>query len=68
MDDSLLRQFQRLFGVLELSERGAADPFDFCFAYKDLTGEPTNVGIQCDSNEFLTFFFDRMEDVLRPTS
>ena len=68
VDDSLLRQFQRLFGALELSDRGAADPFDFCFAYKDLTGEPTNVGIQMDSNEFLTFFFDRMEDVLRPTS
>ena len=68
VDDSLLRQFQRLFGYLELSERAAADPFDFCFAYKDLTGEPTNVGVQCDSQEFLTFFFDRMEDVLKPTS
>jgi len=45
VDDNLLRQFQRLFGQLELSERQAADPFDFCFAYKDLTGEPTNVAV-----------------------
>lgn len=45
VDDNLLRQFQRLFGQLELSERQAADPFDFCFAYKDLSGEPTNVAI-----------------------
>ena len=68
VDDSLLRQFQRLFGFLELSERAEVDPFDFCFAYKDLTGEPTNVAVQCDSQEFLHFFFDRMEDVLRGTS
>ena len=26
------------------------------------------MGVQCDSQEFLHFFFDRMEDVLRPTS
>lgn len=35
IDDNMLRQFQKLFGFLELSERQYADPFDFCFAFKD---------------------------------
>ena len=30
--------------MLELSDRGYADPFDLCFAYKDFEGNPTNVG------------------------
>ena len=53
---------------MEMTERTSVDPFDFCFAYKDLEGNPTNVGIQFDSQEFLTFFFDNMEQALRNTS
>ena len=68
VDDRLLTQMQRLFGILELSDRGYADPFDLCFSYKDWDGNPTNVGEQKDSQEFLFCFFDKMEDLLRQTS
>ena len=57
----MLRQFQKLFGFLELSERVYADPFDFCFAFKDEDNLPTKLGEQKDAQEFLTRFFDRME-------
>ena len=40
---------QRLFGMLELSDRGYADASDLCFAYKDWEGLPTNVGEQKDA-------------------
>jgi ubiquitin carboxyl-terminal hydrolase 34 len=42
IDDSLLRQLQKLFGFLELSERQAYDPTEFCFAFKDFDGNPIN--------------------------
>ena len=68
VDDSLLRQLQRLFGFLQLSERHAFDPRDLCFAFKDWDGSPTPVGDQRDSEEFLHIFFDRIETLLKPTS
>ena len=43
IDDNMLRQVQKLFGFLELSERGSADPTEFCFAFKEFDGSPTNV-------------------------
>ena len=68
IDDNMLRQAQKLFGFLELSERQSADPTEFCFAFKDDEGKPTNVTVQCDAQEFINFFFDRMENQLKPTS
>lgn len=65
--DNLLVQFQRMFGFLELTERSAYDPSEFIYAYKQ-DGKPTNVAIQCDCQEFLASFFDRMENLLAPTS
>jgi hypothetical protein len=41
----MLKQFQRLFGTLELSSKEYADPTDFCYSYKDYEGNPTNVAI-----------------------
>ena len=38
IDDNMLRQIQKLFGFLELSQRQAADPTHFCFAFKDDMG------------------------------
>lgn len=57
-----------MYGNLELSEQGFADPFDLCFAYKELDGGPTQVGVQKDAQEFLHFFFDSVENKLKPTS
>jgi len=38
VNDNLLFQFQKMFGFMELTERQAYDPFEFCFAYKDYGG------------------------------
>ena len=46
IDDNLLRQLQRLFAFLEVSERGAYDPTEFCFSFKDFDGNPTNTALQ----------------------
>jgi len=57
-----------MFGYLSLSERHAYNPKEYCFAFKDIDGTPTKVGEQKDSQEFLNFFFDRLETLLKPTS
>jgi hypothetical protein len=42
-----------MFGFLECSEKAAFNPKDFCFAFKDFFGEPTPIGEQKDSQEFV---------------
>lgn len=49
IDDNVLHQFQKLIAHLELSERSDYNPFEFCFAFKDLDGNPTNTGEQKDA-------------------
>ena len=49
IDDNLLRQLQKMFGFLELSEKQAYDPLEFCFAFKDFEGNPTNTALQQDA-------------------
>lgn len=53
---------------LEASEKTYIDPLEFCYSYKDFEGNPTNTAIQCDAQEFLNFFFDKLENTLAPTS
>lgn len=53
---------------LELSERQDYNPMEFCFAFKDLDGNPTNTAEQKDAQEFLNLAFDRIENMLRETS
>jgi hypothetical protein len=57
-----------LYGYLELSERHAGSAKGMCFSYKDYDGTPTKIGEQKDSQEFLNFFIDRLEEQLKPTS
>lgn len=45
VDDNLLRQLQKMYGYLELSERQAYDPTEFCFTFKDFEGNPTNTAL-----------------------
>ena len=49
IDDNLLKQLQKIFGFLELSDRHAFDPKDFCFTFKDFDGTPTKISEQKDS-------------------
>ncbi len=53
---------------LELSERHDYNAFEFCFAFKDLDGNPTNVVEQKDAQEFLNVSFDRIENLIKSTS
>lgn len=42
VDDNMFHQMQKLIAHLELSERKAYNPFEFCFAFKECDGQPTN--------------------------
>ena len=44
VDDNVMHQLQKLMAHLELSERTDYNPFEFCFAFKDFEGNPTNTG------------------------
>lgn len=67
IDDNVFHQVQRMFSYLEMSNREDYVPHSFCFSYKDWEGNPTNVMIQQDAQEFLTRFIDKVEDALKPT-
>jgi ubiquitin C-terminal hydrolase len=65
VDDNLLHQFQKMMAYLDVSDRKDFNPVEFCFAYKDHTGEPTNVSIQMDADEFIKVLLDRLESKLK---
>lgn len=61
-DDSFLYQLQLTFASLQESEQFAYDLGKFCNSFKDFEGAPTNIGIQQDASEFLTNFFQQLEN------
>ena len=67
IDDNLFHQLQKMFAFLDRSERRDYNPYDFCYSFKDFSGNPTNVNIQQDTKEFLDVFFDKIETALKPT-
>ena len=67
IDDNVLHQLQKMFGFLELSDRQDYNPQEFCFAFKDHAGQPVNVSIQQDTQEFLNMIFDKLEQGLKQT-
>lgn len=66
VDDNFLHQIQRIFAYLEKSNRIDFAPHDFCVAYKPF-GESVNIMIQQDVQEFVSMFFDRLEQGLSKT-
>ena len=60
VDDNFLHQVQRIFGYLERTTRLDFVPSAFCIAYKPF-GQPVNIMIQQDVQEFVSMFFDRLE-------
>ena len=68
VDDNMLHQLQKLMANLELSERTDYNPWEFCFAFKEFDGTPTNTAEQKDAQEFLNVCFDRLETALKGTS
>ncbi len=67
VDDNLIHQVRKLLGFLELSERQEYNPREFCFSFKDYSGQPTNVRLHQDTQEFLNRFFDKLDDHFKNT-
>jgi ubiquitin carboxyl-terminal hydrolase 34 len=67
VDDNNFHQLQKMFAYLDKSERRDYHPIDFCYSFKDYSGNPVNVTVQQDTQEFLNIFFDKVENALKPT-
>lgn len=67
LDDNLLYQLQNLFWNLEESDKKYFEPIGFCRAFKDYEGNPMNVKIQQDVDEFFIILCDKIEELLKPT-
>lgn len=67
IDDNMFHQLQKMFAYLDNSERSSYHPYEFCYSFKGYDGNPLNVSIQQDTQEFFNIFFDRIEDSLKPT-
>ena len=65
--ESVMAQLQRNFGFLEASDRQDYNPIGFCQTYRDPDGNPVNVNVQQDAQEFLNFFMDKVEHRLKHT-
>ena len=59
-DDNLLHQLQKMYTFLTFSEKQAYNPKDFCSAFKDLDGNPINILMQQDSQEFYNKLCDKI--------
>ena len=66
-NDDSLNQLQIMYSYLTLSEKEDYNPKNFCKAFKDYDGNPINVMVQQDSQEFFNNFFDKMENNLKKT-
>jgi ubiquitin carboxyl-terminal hydrolase 34 len=67
IDDNVFHQLQKMFSYLDLSQREDYVPHGFCYSFKDYEGNPTNVIVQQDAQEFLTRIIDKIEFALKPT-
>jgi hypothetical protein len=60
--DSFLFQLYKMFAYLQESVLYAYDLSDFCNAFKDFEGNPINIALQQDASEFITNFFQQLEN------
>jgi|JI61114C2RNA_FD_contig_121_24563_length_4631_multi_2_in_0_out_0_3 ubiquitin carboxyl-terminal hydrolase 34 len=67
VDDNLLHQLQRLFSFLTKTERMDYNPQDFCYSWKGYDGQPVNVLMQQDAQEFTSMLLDRLEKSMKDT-
>merc|ERR1711871_961323 len=66
--DSMMYQLQTMFANLQESEKQCYNPQPFCHAFKDWEGAPVDVLVQQDIHEFLTNFFQQIENKLSEMS
>ena len=65
VDNNSLHQWLKMFSFLQMTDRQEYNPAQFCFAFKEYNGNPTNVRVQQDAQEFLNLGFDRLEKLLK---
>ena len=58
---------QTMFGSLSMSDRQAFNPRSWANAFRDASGNPVNVGVQQDAEEFVNVFLDKLETDLKTT-
>ena len=58
-------QLIRLFFYLNYSDKSDYNPKNFVFSFKDYEGNPTRIDIQCDAQEFLSRFIEKVEEGLK---
>ncbi|KDO21302.1 hypothetical protein SPRG_13194 [Saprolegnia parasitica CBS 223.65] len=63
-----VRELQRVFVGLETTARKFVDPTAFCVSHKDEDGQPTDVRIQMDADEFFGVLLDRVESFVTPAT
>src|SRR4051812_35289909 len=61
----LIQQVQRAFSYLQESQKQYYDPTAFAFAYKDYDGNPTNVTVQMDVDEFFNILCEKLDTILK---
>ena len=66
--DDLLFQLMKMFYYLTFSEKSYYNPKSFVYSFKDYEGNPTNPNVQCDAQEFLTRFIEKIEDTIKNTN
>lgn len=66
-DECLLYQLQVVLGHLQESEKKAYEATQFCQAFRDSNGQPLNVALQMDVDEYFAKLFDQLENGLSDT-
>lgn len=67
-EDNVLFQLKCLFLALKHSQKQFHNPKKFCHAFKDFSGNPTNIFEQMDADEFFNLLMDRIEAACKGTS
>ena len=63
--DELLFQLIKMFYYLTYSDKKYYNPKSFVHSFKDYEGNPTNPNVQCDAQEFLTRFIEKIEEQIK---
>ena len=66
--DDLLFQLIKMFYYLTYSDKSYYDPKQFVYSFKDYEGNPTNPNLQCDAQEFLTRFVEKIEERIKTSA
>ena len=64
-NDNLIFQLQKMFYYLKNSQKQHYNPKHFVFSFKDYDGNPTNINVQCDAQEFLSRLIEKIDEGLK---